>query len=189
MILVTGGTGYIGSHTVVELLQAGHDVLIFDNLSNSKLSVLGRIEQIAGRKPGFVEGDIRDRAALKQLFAQHKIDAVIHFAGLKAVGESVAQPLRYYDNNFSGSVALFETMADAGVKQLVFSSSATVYGDPASVPIRSRTCCAIPIVPIRNGELSCYAISIRLVRTRAALLAKIQTAFPIICCPLWRRWR
>ena len=136
MILVTGGTGYIGSHTVVELLQAGHEVLIFDNLSNSKRSVLDRIETIAGRRPGFVEGDIRDRAALTQVFAQHKITAVIHFAGLKAVGESVAQPLRYYDNNFSGSVALFETMAAAGVKQLVFSSSATVYGDPASVPIR-----------------------------------------------------
>ena len=136
MILVTGGTGYIGSHTVVELLQAGHDVLIYDNLSNSKRSVLDRIETITGRRPGFVEGDIRDRAALAQVFAQHKITAVIHFAGLKAVGESVAQPLRYYDNNFSGSVVLFEVMAAAGVKQLVFSSSATVYGDPASVPIR-----------------------------------------------------
>ena len=136
MILVTGGTGYIGSHTVVELLQAGHEVLIFDNLSNSKRSVLDRIERIAGRRPDFVEGDIRDRAALQQVFSQQKISAVIHFAGLKAVGESVAQPLRYYDNNFSGSVALFETMAAAGVKQLVFSSSATVYGDPASVPIR-----------------------------------------------------
>ena len=136
MILVTGGTGYIGSHTVVELLQAGHDVLIYDNLSNSKRSVLDRIETITGRRPGFFEGDIRDRATLAQLFAQHKITAVIHFAGLKAVGESVAQPLRYYDNNFSGSVVLFEVMAAAGVKQLVFSSSATVYGDPASVPIR-----------------------------------------------------
>ena len=136
MILVTGGTGYIGSHTVVEMLQSGQDVLIFDNLSNSKRSVLDRIEQIAGRRPGFVEGDIRDRAALQQVFAQHPISAVVHFAGLKAVGESVAQPLRYYDNNFSGSVALFESMAAAGVRQLVFSSSATVYGDPASVPIR-----------------------------------------------------
>lgn len=136
MILVTGGTGYIGSHTVVELLQAGHEVLIFDNLSNSKRSVLDRIEKIAGRRPAFVEGDIRDRAALARAFAENGIAAVVHFAGLKAVGESVAQPLRYYDNNFCGSVALFETMAAAGVKQLVFSSSATVYGDPASVPIR-----------------------------------------------------
>ncbi|HWU85254.1 MAG TPA: UDP-glucose 4-epimerase GalE [Rhodocyclaceae bacterium] len=136
MILVTGGTGYIGSHTVVELLAAGKEVLIFDNLSNSKRSVLDRIERIAGKRPGFVEGDIRDRNALAQLFAQHRIEAVVHFAGLKAVGESVAQPLRYYDNNFCGSVALFESMAAAGVKQLVFSSSATVYGDPAEVPIR-----------------------------------------------------
>ena len=136
MILVTGGSGYIGSHTVVELLAAGQEVLIFDNLSNSKQSVLDRIEQIAGRRPAFIEGDIRDRAALSALFAAYKIDAVIHFAGLKAVGESVAQPLRYYDNNFCGSVTLFECMAAAGVKQLVFSSSATVYGDPASVPIR-----------------------------------------------------
>jgi UDP-glucose 4-epimerase len=136
MILVTGGTGYIGSHTVVELLESGQKVLIYDNLSNSKRSVLDRIETIAGKRPDFVEGDIRDRAALRQLFVRHKVDAVIHFAGLKAVGESVAQPLRYYDNNFSGSVALFETMAETGVKQLVFSSSATVYGDPASVPIR-----------------------------------------------------
>lgn len=136
MILVTGGSGYIGSHTVVELLAAGQEVLIFDNLSNSKQSVLDRIEQIAGRRPAFIEGDIRDRAALAALFAAYKIEAVIHFAGLKAVGESVAQPLRYYDNNFCGSVTLFECMAAAGVKQLVFSSSATVYGDPASVPIR-----------------------------------------------------
>lgn len=136
MILVTGGTGYIGSHTVVELLAAGKQVLIFDNLSNSKRSVLDRIEQIAGQRPDFVEGDIRDRAALQRVFAQNTIEAVVHFAGLKAVGESVAQPLRYYDNNFCGSVALFETMAAAGVKQLVFSSSATVYGDPATVPIR-----------------------------------------------------
>lgn len=136
MILVTGGTGYIGSHTVVELLAAGKQVLIFDNLSNSKRSVLDRIEQIAGQRPDFVEGDIRDRAALQRVFTQNTIEAVVHFAGLKAVGESVAQPLRYYDNNFCGSVALFETMAAAGVKQLVFSSSATVYGDPATVPIR-----------------------------------------------------
>ena len=136
MILVTGGTGYIGSHTVVELLQGGHEVLVFDNLSNSKRSVLDRIEQIAGKRPAFVAGDIRDRAALRELFKQYRISAVVHFAGLKAVGESVAQPLRYYDNNFCGSVALFETMAEAGVKQLVFSSSATVYGDPTSVPIR-----------------------------------------------------
>ena len=136
MILVTGGTGYIGSHTVVELMQAGFDILIVDNFCNSKESVLGRIERIAGRRPGFVEADVRDRDAMQTLFSRHRFDAVIHFAGLKSVGESVAQPLRYFDNNVHGSLVLFETMAEAGVKTLVFSSSATVYGDPHAVPIR-----------------------------------------------------
>ncbi|HZV53489.1 MAG TPA: UDP-glucose 4-epimerase GalE [Rhodocyclaceae bacterium] len=133
-VLVTGGVGYIGSHTVVELLAADFDVTIIDNLCNSKASVLDRIEAIAGRRPDFVRGDIRDRDALKAALAG--CDAVIHFAGLKAVGESVAMPIEYYDNNVSGSVTLFEAMRDANVKTLVFSSSATVYGDPASVPIR-----------------------------------------------------
>jgi UDP-glucose 4-epimerase len=135
MILITGGAGYIGSHTVVELMQAGFEVLIVDNFCNSKASVLDRIERIVGRRPGFVEADIRDREAMRALFANHHFDAVIHFAGLKSVGESVAQPLRYYDNNIHGSLVLFETMAEAGVKTLVFSSSATVYGDPHTVPI------------------------------------------------------
>jgi UDP-glucose 4-epimerase len=135
-ILITGGAGYIGSHTTVELLSAGHDVFIIDNLHNSKASVLDRIERIAGRRPAFAQIDIRDRPALRQLFSTHRFDAVVHFAGLKAVGESAALPLAYYDNNVSGSVALVETMLEAGLKTLVFSSSATVYGDPASVPIR-----------------------------------------------------
>lgn len=136
MILVTGGMGYIGSHTVVELLAAGHEVLIFDNIANSKRSVLERIERISGRLPRFVEGDIRDHSALRAVFAAHEVTAVIHFAGLKAVGESVAQPLRYYDNNVVGTLVLLECMREAGVATLVFSSSATVYGDPHSVPIR-----------------------------------------------------
>lgn len=135
-ILITGGAGYIGSHTCVELLAAGFDLVVIDNFSNSKPAVLGRVEAISGRKLAFVEADVRDRAALRAVFGQHAIGAVIHFAGLKAVGESVAQPLRYYDNNVCGSVALFEVMAEFGVKTLVFSSSATVYGDPHSVPIR-----------------------------------------------------
>jgi UDP-glucose 4-epimerase len=134
-ILVTGGMGYIGSHTCVELLQAGHSVVIVDNLCNSDPSVQQRIERIANKTTAFVNADIRDRAAMEAVFAAHPIDAVIHFAGLKAVGESVEQPLRYYDNNVSGSVILFETMQKFGVDTLVFSSSATVYGDPASVPI------------------------------------------------------
>ena len=138
MILVTGGTGYIGSHTVVELMASGKDVLIVDNLCNSKASVLDRIERIAGRRPGFAQLDVRDRNALRGLFSAHRIDAVIHFAGLKAVGESVTRPLAYYDNNVSGSVALFECMAEARVKTIVFSSSATVYGDSPQMPIREE---------------------------------------------------
>ncbi|WGG49132.1 UDP-glucose 4-epimerase GalE [Rugamonas sp. DEMB1] len=134
-ILVTGGAGYIGSHTCVELVRAGHDVVIVDNLSNSKRSILDRLQTITGRTLAFVEADVRDRAAMAAVFGAHAVDAVIHFAGLKAVGESVEQPLRYYDNNIQGSLVLFETMQQFGVKTLVFSSSATVYGDPASVPI------------------------------------------------------
>ena len=136
MILVTGGAGFIGSHTVVELMLAGLDVVIVDNFCNSKPSVLERIERIVGRRPLLVEADIRDRSSMRTLFANYRFDAVIHFAGLKSVGESVAQPLRYYDNNINGSLVLFEEMAEAGVKTLVFSSSATVYGDPHTVPIR-----------------------------------------------------
>ena len=136
MILVTGGAGYIGSHTVVELMQAGFEVLILDNFCNSKASVLDRIERIVGSRPHFVEADVRSRESMRALFADYHFDAVIHFAGLKAVGESVTQPLRYYDNNINGSLVLFEAMAEAGVKTLVFSSSATVYGDPHAVPIR-----------------------------------------------------
>lgn len=132
-ILVTGGAGYIGSHTVVQLLEAGAKVIVLDNLCNSKREVANRIERITGKWPDFVIGDVRDRATLRGLFSAHKIDAVIHFAGLKAVGESEADPLKYYDNNVSGSVTLFEEMARADVKTLVFSSSATVYGDPGVV--------------------------------------------------------
>ncbi|GHU27761.1 UDP-glucose 4-epimerase [Betaproteobacteria bacterium] len=135
-ILITGGAGYIGSHTCVELLAAGYDLIVIDNFSNSKPAVITRIEQISGRVLTFVEADIRDRGALRDVFRAHGIDAVIHFAGLKSIGESVSQPLRYYDNNISGSIALFEVMAESNVKTLVFSSSATVYGDPRSVPIR-----------------------------------------------------
>jgi UDP-glucose 4-epimerase len=135
-VLVSGGAGYIGSHTCVELLQAGHEVIVFDNLCNSKSSVLERIGQIAGRQPEFIEGDIRDKAALERIFASHSIAAVLHFAGLKAVGESVAQPLAYYDNNVHGSMVLLDAMARHGVRTLVFSSSATVYGAPAALPIR-----------------------------------------------------
>lgn len=134
-ILVTGGAGYIGSHTNIELIEAGFDVVVLDNLSNSKTESLKRVEQIAGKNITFIEGDVRDRDCLQTLFSQHTIDAVIHFAGLKAVGESCEQPLNYYDNNVYGSMVLAQEMEKAGIKKLVFSSSATVYGDPAKLPI------------------------------------------------------
>ena len=134
-ILVTGGAGYIGSHTCVELLNLGHDVVIFDNLSNSSLVALDRINELSPKAAQFVKGDVLDKAALGDLFSQYDIDAVIHFAGLKAVGESVEQPLRYYQNNVVGTLQLCEAMIQAKVFSIIFSSSATVYGDPASCPI------------------------------------------------------
>jgi len=137
-IFVTGGTGYIGSHTVVELLESGYEVTVFDNLVNSSKVVLERLEQITGKRPEFIEGDIRDAELLRKIFADAPFDAVIHFAGLKAVGESVRNPLEYYDNNVGGSITLYEEMARAGIFRLVFSSSATVYGDPETVPIREN---------------------------------------------------
>jgi UDP-glucose 4-epimerase len=133
-ILVTGGAGYIGSHTCVELMAAGYDIVVLDNLANSRAPVLERIARIAGRPAEFVEGDIRDASLLQSLFGQHAFEAVIHFAGLKAVGESVARPELYYDNNVSGTVTLVQAMMRAGVKQLVFSSSATVYGESGQPP-------------------------------------------------------
>ncbi len=134
-ILVTGGAGYIGSHTCVELIKAGYEVVVVDNLCNSKESVLERVATITGTVVPFVRLDLRDRPHLEKVFQQHRFDAVLHFAGLKAVGESVAQPLRYYDNNVDGSLVLLQVMAQYGVNNLVFSSSATVYGDPLTVPI------------------------------------------------------
>ncbi|HGO8776899.1 TPA: UDP-glucose 4-epimerase GalE, partial [Neisseria meningitidis] len=133
-ILVTGGTGFIGSHTVVSLLKSGHQVVILDNLCNSSINILPRLKTITGQEIPFYQGDIRDREILRRIFAENRIDSVIHFAGLKAVGESVAEPMKYYDNNVSGSLVLAEEMARAGVFSIVFSSSATVYGDPGKVP-------------------------------------------------------
>ncbi len=135
-ILVTGGAGYIGSHTCVELLNAGYETIILDNLCNSKRESVNRIEELSGKKVKFIECDIRDKAALDKVFAENKIEAVIHFAGLKAVGESVSKPLEYYDNNIGGTVTLLEAMRDAGCKRIVFSSSATVYGEENISPLR-----------------------------------------------------
>lgn len=134
-ILVTGGAGYIGSHTCVELLKAGYEIVVIDNLVNSHEESLERVKQIAGRDFPFIKIDIRDRAALDEVFTAYSFDGVIHFAGLKAVGESVQHPLPYYDNNVGGSTTLLEVMAEHGVKTFVFSSSASVYGDPVVVPI------------------------------------------------------
>ncbi|MDW7657664.1 MAG: UDP-glucose 4-epimerase GalE [Bacillota bacterium] len=134
-ILVTGGAGYIGSHTCVELLQDGHDLIVVDNLCNSNAESLNRVRRICGRDLQFYQLDVCDKPALEEVFNQHAIDAVIHFAGLKAVGESVDQPLRYYRNNLDSTLTLCEVMQEHGVKRLVFSSSATVYGMPERVPI------------------------------------------------------
>nr|MCR5503785.1 SDR family NAD(P)-dependent oxidoreductase [Lachnospiraceae bacterium] len=134
-VLVTGGAGYIGSHTVVELIGAGYDAVILDNLSNSSEKCVGRVEEITGKSIPFYKADIRDRAALEEIFRKEKIDACIHFAGLKAVGESVGMPWEYYENNISGTLILLDVMRKNGVKNLIFSSTATVYGDPAEIPI------------------------------------------------------
>ena len=138
-ILITGGAGYIGSHTAVELMNTGHEVLIVDNLCNSSIRVLGRLEKLCGLRFTFVQADVRDSAALDRIFAEHDIEGVIHFAGLKAVGESVAQPLRYFENNVGSTLALLQAMDRAGVRRIVFSSSATVYGDPETVPIKESS--------------------------------------------------
>ncbi|HYD78487.1 MAG TPA: UDP-glucose 4-epimerase GalE [Paucimonas sp.] len=134
-ILVTGACGYIGSHTCLELLQADYAVVAVDNLCNSSRQSLARVERMTDSEIPMYEADVRDRAAIKMVLREHRIDAAIHFAGLKAVGESVASPLRYFDNNVAGTNALLQALADAGIKRFLFSSSATVYGDPESVPI------------------------------------------------------
>lgn len=153
MILITGGAGYIGSHTLVELLKTNHDLIVLDNLSNSSVESLSRVGRITGRVPAFVHGDIRDRALLDKLFADHPISAVLHFAGLKAVGESLLEPLSYYDNNVLGTVTLCQAMASAGVFTLVFSSSATVYGEPAVVPIDETQPLGAPTNPYGRSKL------------------------------------
>lgn len=137
-ILVTGGLGYIGSHTVVELLNRNYEVLVVDNLSNSKIEVLDKIDKICGKKPDFYEVDLRNKKDLEEVFKNNKIEFVIHFAGLKAVGESVKEPLKYYDNNINGTLVLLELMNKHNVKNIIFSSSATVYGKPEYLPIDEK---------------------------------------------------
>lgn len=166
-ILVTGGTGFIGSHTVIELMQADYDVVILDNLCNSSLNILPRLHHILGKDVAFYKGDIRDRSLLKKIFASHPIDTVMHFAGLKAVGESTQLPVKYYDNNVVGSLILAEEMAAAGVFNIVFSSSATVYGDPERMPITEN-------MPV-GGTTNPYGTSKYMVER---ILTDIQKADP-----------
>lgn len=151
--LITGGAGYIGSHTLLELLQAGHEAVVLDNLCNSSMLSLQRVQQITGVAPVFVQGDVCDRAVLDRIFTQYEIDGVLHFAGLKAVGESVKQPLSYYQNNVSGSITLCQAMATAGVYRLVFSSSATVYGDPVQIPLVESSPLGTPTNPYGTSKL------------------------------------
>lgn len=173
-ILVTGGAGFIGSHTLVELLNAGFEVLVLDNLCNSNAESLNRVEQITGKSVPFIQGDIRDAALLKSIFAEHKISAVVHFAGLKAVGESVQEPLKYYSNNVHGSEVLLNAMREAQVFNFVFSSSATVYGEPADIPISESCPLARPTNPYGRSKLMVEEIARDLAvsdsRWRVALL-------------------
>ncbi len=167
-ILVTGGTGYIGSHTVVQLLSNNYEVVILDNLSNSKIEVLNRIEQIASIRPTFVHGDILDSETLRKIFSDHKVDSVIHFAGLKAVGESATEPVKYFKNNISGSIVLIDEMIKAGVNKLIFSSSATVYGDPGYPKCDENT----PLSPQSN-----YGLTKQMVEEIITAVAKSKPDF------------
>ena len=152
-ILVTGGAGYIGSHTVLQLLEQGENVIVFDNLCNASEEALKRVEALSGKSVTFIKGDIRDKDAMHKVFSEHTIDAVIHFAGLKAVGESVEKPVLYYENNVYGTLVLCEAMQQFGVKNLVFSSSATVYGDPVSLPLREDMPTGQPTNPYGQSKL------------------------------------
>ncbi|MGG7667070.1 UDP-glucose 4-epimerase GalE [Yersinia sp. J1] len=167
-VLVTGGSGYIGSHTCVQLIEAGYTPIVIDNLCNSKSSVLKRIHQLTGQSPLFYQGDLRDRALLDHIFSQHTIGSVIHFAGLKAVGESVNKPLAYYDNNVCGTLVLLEAMAAAGVKNFIFSSSATVYGDQPKIPYVESFPTGIPSSPYGKSKLMVENILQDLQRADAA---------------------
>jgi UDP-glucose 4-epimerase len=152
-IFVTGGVGYIGSHTVIELIGAGYEVVVYDNLSNSSPIALDRVCQITGKSPQFIEGDVRDKQRLNEVFVQTKFDGVVHLAGLKAVGQSVKQPIRYYNNNVFGSMQLLDVMSNHGVKRIVFSSSASVYGKPSELPLHEKMPTGLPASPYGMSKL------------------------------------
>lgn len=205
-ILVTGGAGYIGSHTVLSLLQRGDDVVVLDNLSNASRESINRVEKLTGKTATFCEGDILDRACLRDIFASNRIDAVIHFAGLKAVGESTRKPLEYYQNNVTGTLVLLEEMRAAGVNQFIFSSSATVYGADAPVPYVETTPIGGTTSPYGTSKLMVeqilrdYAkanpefktIALRYFnpvgRMSLARSAKTRTASRTTCCRTLLRW-
>lgn len=155
MILLTGGSGYIGSHMLYELLKANSDVLVLDNLSNSSIEAINRVQRLAGKEAIFIQGDVRDAELLDVIFSEYSIQSVLHFAGLKAVGESVEQPLRYFDNNVTGSLNLLQAMKKNNIKRIVFSSSATVYGDPTPdlLPLTEKTPTAMPTNPYGYTKL------------------------------------
>ena len=179
-ILITGGNGYIGSHACLVLQQAGHEVVSLDNLSNSRADVAERVGRISGRPFRLVEGDVRDRQLLERVLRQEKIEAVFHFAGLKAVGESVAQPLRYYDGNVGGAVALCRAMAAVGVKMLIFSSSATVYGEPARMPVAEDCPLGEPTNPYGRSKLMIEQILADLSRADASWrIARLRYFNPV----------
>ena len=179
-ILVTGGAGYIGSHTCVQLLDAGYDVVVVDNLCNSCKESLKRVEEITGKKLTFYEVDLLDEPALNRVFDNENVDAVIHFAGLKAVGESVYKPLEYYHNNITGTLILCDVMRRHGVKNIVFSSSATVYGDPAFVPITEEC---------PKGEITNPYGRTKGMLTSPDGLVRIPREFPTTCSPILHRWQ
>lgn len=204
-VLVTGGMGYIGSHTCVELLEQGMDVVVVDNLVNSSAEAGRRVKQITGRPLKFYQMDVRDRAGLDRIFTEQKIDCVIHFAGLKAVGESVHMPLEYYDNNLGSTITLCEAMRDHGVRQIIFSSSATVYSGDNEMPLyetsRTGSCtnpygwtkyvCEQILRDYVVADPSWSVVLLRYfnpsVRTRAASSARIRAACRTTSCPTFRR--
>lgn len=205
-ILVTGGAGYIGSHTCVELLNAGYDVVVVDNLCNSCKESLKRVEEITGKKVTFYEVDLLDKPALDRVFDNEKIDGVIHFAGLKAVGESVYKPLEYYHNNITGTLILCDSMRNHGVKSIVFSSSATVYGDPAFIPIteecpkgeitnpygRTKGMLEQILTDLHTADPEWKVMLLRYFNpigaTRQAESARIPRVSRTICCLISLRW-
>ena len=178
-ILITGGAGYIGSHTALELLNEGYEVVVYDNLCNSSKESLKRVEELTGKMITFYEGDVMDEAALKAMLEKEGVDAVIHCAALKAVGESVQKPLEYYRNNITGTLTLMDVMKQTGVKNIVFSSSATVYGSPEEMPI-TEECPKGQCTNPYGWTKSCFVISTRSERMKADVSEKTQREFRII---------